>query len=78
MQGDTKLRAILHADIVDSTRLVQRNEGVAHERIRACFQASANTIEAYGGRVEELRGDALVAVFDRASDGVVAALSSRI
>jgi TolB-like protein len=69
-----KLAVILHADVVDSTRLVQRNERLAHERIQATFQRFAETIKAYGGIAHELRGDALVAEFEKASDAVAAAL----
>ena len=58
-----KLVVILHADVVGSTTLVQRNETVAHE-----------TIKAYGGVAHEIRGDALVAEFAGASDAVAASV----
>ncbi len=70
-----KLAVILHADIVGSTLLVQKNETVAHERIRASFQNLSKTINNYGGLTHELRGDALVAEFARTSDAVAAALA---
>ena len=57
-----KLAVILHADVMGSTTLVQRDETLSHERIRA-----------YGGTPREVRGDALLATFARASD-VVSAL----
>jgi thioredoxin-like negative regulator of GroEL len=63
-----KLAVILHADVVDSTSLVQKNETLAHERIRDTFQRFSETISAYNGVAREIRGDALVAEFDRASD----------
>lgn len=69
-----KLAVILHADIVGSTTLVQRNEALAHDRIRDAFHRFSKTIERYGGVVHETRGDALVAEFPRASDAVSAAL----
>lgn len=69
-----KLVVILHADVVSSTGLVQRNESVAHERIRDAFRRFSATIESYGGIAHEIRGDALVAEFARASDAVSAAL----
>ena len=69
-----KLLVILHADVVGSTALVQNDESLAHERIRTAFSEFSRTIEAYGGTVREVRGDALVAGFERASDAVAAAL----
>ena len=73
-----KLAVILHADVVGSTSLVQKNEALAHERIQATFNNFSETIKAYSGVARELRGDALVAEFDRASDAVGAALAFQI
>ena len=70
-----KLAVILHADVVGSTSLVQQNETLAHERIQTIFHNFSETIKAYGGIAREIRGDALVAEFDRASDAVVAAIT---
>ncbi len=70
-----KLAVIVHADVVGSTALVQQDETVAHERIQSAFRRFAGIIEAYGGATRELRGDALVAEYDRASDAVTAALA---
>lgn len=69
-----KLAVILHADIVGSTTLVQRDEALAHGRIQDSFRRFSETIKTYGGSTHELRGDALVAEFARASDAVCAAL----
>lgn len=73
-----KLAVILHADVVGSTSLVQQNETLAHERILAAFNNFSETIAAYGGVAREIRGDALVAEFDRASDAVAAALAFQV
>lgn len=73
-----KLAVILHADVVGSTSLVQRNETLAHERIQAAFRRFSETIDSYGGFTRELRGDALVAEFERASDAVTAALAFQV
>jgi adenylate cyclase len=73
-----KLAVILHADVVGSTSLVQKNETLAHERIQAAFHQFSETIKSYGGITRELRGDALVAEFDRASDAVAAALAFQV
>ncbi len=68
-----KLAVILHADIAGSTKMVQQDEHIAHERILDTFRRFSRTIEKYQGNVRELRGDALLAVFERASDAVCAA-----
>ena len=77
-QLSRKLAVILHADVVGSTSLVQKNETLAHERIQAAFRQFSETIDSYGGITHELRGDALVAEFDRASDAVTAALAFQV
>jgi adenylate cyclase len=70
-----KLAVILHADVVGSTSLVQKNEILAHERIQNAFQRFSDNIEKYYGNVLELRGDALLAEFERPSDAVTATLA---
>ncbi len=70
-----KLAVILHADVVGSTALVQRDEALAHDRIRDTFHRFSGTIESYNGHPLELRGDALLAEFSRASDAVEASLA---
>lgn len=73
-----KLAVILHADVVSSTALVQRDESMAHDRIQNSFQRFSETIQTYGGVAQEIRGDALVAEFARASDAVIAAIAFQI
>ena len=70
-----RLSVIVHADVLGSTQLVQRDERLAHERITLAFRRLAQTVASYGGRVHEVRGDALLAEFARASDAVCAALA---
>ena len=70
-----KLAVILHADVVGSTDLVHRHEQLAHDRIHYAFQRFSETISRYGGVAHEIRGDALLAEYDRASDAVAAALA---
>lgn len=70
-----KLAVILHADVAGSTALVQRNESVAHERMQDAFRRFSATIESYGGIAHEIRGDALVAEFARASDATSASIA---
>lgn len=70
-----KLAVILHADVAASTGLVRQDEHVAHARIRDTFQRFSDIITRYHGRVRELRGDALLAEFERASGALSAALA---
>ncbi len=64
--------------MVGSTTLVQKNESLAHARIQDAFRRFSSTIEAYNGVTHELRGDALVAEFARASDAIAAGLAFQI
>ena len=70
-----KLAVILHADVAGSTALVQQDEQLSHERIQSAFRRFGDTITGYSGQVRELRGDALLAEFDRGSDAIAAALA---
>ena len=70
-----KLAVLLHADVVDSTNLVRRNDTVAHQRIRDVFQRFSETIVAHMGIAHEFRGDALVAEFNKGSDAVSASVA---
>ena len=70
-----KLAVIVHADVADSTRLVQQDERLAHELFQQAFNRFREHINRFRGRVLELRGDALVAEFELASDAVSATLS---
>jgi len=69
------LAVILHADVVGSTRLVQQDEGLAHKRITEAFRRLSGYVSQYGGVLHEIRGDALLAEFSRASDAVAAAIA---
>ena len=69
----SKLAVLLHADVVGSTELVRRDETLAHRRIHDTFGRFSEIISAQGGETREIRGDALVAEFARASDAVTAA-----
>jgi TolB-like protein/class 3 adenylate cyclase/Flp pilus assembly protein TadD len=70
-----KLAVILHADVAGSTQLVQQDEHLAHERVQNSFRRFGDAIEKYRGTILELRGDALLAEFGRASDAVSATLA---
>ena len=44
------LAVILHADIAESTVLVQQDERLAHERIQSTFKVFSETIDKYHDR----------------------------
>ena len=70
-----KLAVLLHADVVGSTALVRLDESIAHQRMRDTFRRFDEIIAAHGGVTHEIRGDALVAEFPRASDAVSASVA---
>lgn len=72
---ERKLAVLLHADVVGSTTLVRMDETMAHQRIQDVFRRFSETIGSYGGIAHEIRGDALVAEFSKASDAVSASLA---
>jgi len=69
-----KLAVILHADVVGSTLLVRQDETLAHQRIQDAFQRFSRIIASRDGIAHEIRGDALVAEFSKASDAVAASI----
>jgi TolB-like protein len=64
--------------VVGSTALVQKDETIAHKRIQDTFQRFSETIINHGGIAHEIRGDALVAEFAKASDAVSASLAFQV
>jgi TolB-like protein/class 3 adenylate cyclase len=68
----------VHADVVGSTILVRLDESLAHQRIQDTFRRFSETIATHSGIAHEIRGDALVAEFSRASDAVSASTAFQI
>jgi len=68
-----RLAAILAADVTGYSRLMQRNEQSTMRDLDAARKVFATHIEARGGRVMNMVGDAVFAVFDTASGAVEAA-----
>ena len=73
-----RLAVILHADVAGSTRLVQQDERLAHDRIRDTFQRLQKCVRDYRGEVLEIRGDAMLASFERTSDAASAAFAFQL
>ena len=65
----------LHADIADSTELIQQDKRLAYQRIQDSLERFSSSIEKYHGRVLEIRGDILLAEFKHAADAVSASLA---
>ena len=79
MSGDDSAEiknvAILHLDIVGSTRMVQENLTLAHRQIRHLYERICRLCRSHNGVARELRGDAAVAEFESAADAVRAAIA---
>ena len=59
-----KLTAIVSADVVGYSSLMQADEAGTHSRLKARYQnLVAPMIDRYGGRVVKLMGDGLLAEF---------------
>ena len=69
-QLSRKLAVILHADVVGSTSLIQKNERLAHERIQKILSPLRRAYFQVSWRAHQLHGDALLAEFERASDAI--------
>ncbi len=70
-----ELAVLLHADVVRSISLVQKNETLAYQRIQVTSRRFSKAIQTYSGTTHEIHGDASVAEFLRVSDAVCATLS---
>ncbi len=66
-----RLAAIVSADVVAYTRLMERDEAGTHARLQARFKALVDPkIAEHGGRVVKLMGDGLLAEFPSVVDAV--------
>ena len=70
----TRQAAILHLDIVESTRQVVHNLIFAHHQIQQTYQRISNNCRRNNGVPHELRGDAVVVEFRYAVDALKAAI----
>ncbi len=73
-----RLVAIVSADVVAYTRLMERDEVGTYARLRARFKALVDPkIGGHGGRVVKLMGDGLLAEFPSVVDAVIGPSRSR-
>ena len=73
--AEIKNAAILHLDIVGSTRIVQENLMLAHRQIRHLYERICRLCRSNNGVARELRGDAAVVEFESAADAIRAAVA---
>jgi adenylate cyclase len=68
---ERRLAAIVSADVVGYTRLMEADEAGTHARLKARFKALVEPkIAEHGGRIVKLMGDGLLAEFGSAVDAV--------
>lgn len=74
MTRQTQNLAILFADISDSTKLYSTlGDNAARVVVNACLSLISGVVERYKGRIVKTIGDAVMCVFRRADDAVLAA-----
>jgi len=69
------LAAILAADVVGYTRLMRDDEQATIAALEACRAIFADAIATHGGRVVDMAGDSVLAVFETAGGAVEGALA---
>jgi adenylate cyclase len=68
-------KTIVFVDVVESVRLIERDEAVATRRIRhLLFKVASEVIAAYGGRMVDERGDGMFVEFPNPAEAVACAL----
>ncbi len=72
--GIRKLEAILVADVEGYSRLMHANEEGTIAALEACRRIFKEGIEAHRGRVVDMTGDSVLAVFGAATSAVQAAM----
>jgi len=72
-EGSRKLEAILAADVAGYSRLMQQDDEATVATLEAYRAVFRETIQAHHGRVVDMAGDSVLAVFDAATGAVRAA-----
>ena len=73
-----QLAAILSADVAGYSRLMGADERATVAALDSARSIFRNAIEARGGRVVDMAGDSVLAVFDSATGAVDAAVDSQV
>ncbi len=72
-EGSRKLQAIVAADVAGYSRLMQEDDAATVATLEACRSVFREKIEAGRGRVVDMAGDSVLAVFEAATQAVTAA-----
>lgn len=71
---ERRYAVVLHADIVDYSRLLADDEAATVAAVQACQQLVADVVTRAGGALINFVGDSFLAAFDDAATGIAAAL----
>ncbi|HXX11381.1 MAG TPA: adenylate/guanylate cyclase domain-containing protein [Burkholderiales bacterium] len=77
-EGIRKLEAILAADMAGYSRLMQEDDEATVAALEACRAIFRERIQAHRGRVVDMAGDSVLAVFDAATGAVRAAFEIQV
>jgi adenylate cyclase len=72
-EGNRKLQAIVAADVAGYSRLMQDDDAATVAMLETCRSVFRDRIEACRGRVVDMAGDSVLAVFEAATQAVTAA-----
>src|SRR5262245_11533617 len=73
-EGTRKLEAILAADVAGYSRLMQEDDEQTVATLEAYRSVFKTTVQSFRGRLIDMTGDSVLAVFDAATAAVRAAL----
>jgi TolB-like protein/class 3 adenylate cyclase len=74
---ETKLAAILYADVASYSRLTGEDEVGTHRTLSAYLDVMTATVRSYGGNVVHFAGDAVLAEFSTVSDALACAVAAQ-
>src|SRR5579859_4908488 len=73
-EGSRRLQAILAADVAGYSRLMQQDDEATVAMLEVCRAVFREKIQAHLGRVVDMAGDSVLAVFEAATEAVRAAV----
>lgn len=74
-RDERRLLAVLHADVVSYTRLVELDAAATARQFESCLEIARAEIASVGGRVENVAGDGILSVFNNAYSAVESAIN---
>ena len=70
-----RLTVILHADVVDYSRLSGKDEDLTHRSLQESLRLISTQVTSYHGRIANTAGDAVLAMFDSVADALSCAIA---